>query len=369
MKDVMAVFKDLKKHMMTGIGYLIPVIVVGGICCGLGVVFGGTAPWEAPGTAGYFFFMLGKYGLNLMPAVIAAFVAFSIGDKAAIAPGLIIGQVAQDCGAGFIGGLLAGFYVGIVVLLIRKIKVSKNLSGLVDIILIPLVVTVIGAWLMQGVVGKAVTAFTEWLTVFAGNLGTGNLILLALIMGFFASLDLGLFCSKAFSPLVLSLLGQIDPATGMPLMIGQRLNLTLVTACATPPLVVAFATLLLPKKFSDAEKQSGRAALFLGLCGITEGAVPLAISHAKVYMGCIIGAMAGAVTQILLGAGSMVNWPGLPNLPATTGVPQWFIAHGVGIVVGVLFIALTLKNEDPEAVEDDKEIKVVKSGEEFDLDF
>lgn len=99
MKDVMAVFKDLKKHMMTGIGYLIPVIVVGGICCGLGVVFGGTAPWEAPGTAGYFFFMLGKYGLNLMPAVIAAFVAFSIGDKAAIAPGLIIGQVAQDCGA------------------------------------------------------------------------------------------------------------------------------------------------------------------------------------------------------------------------------------------------------------------------------
>ena len=105
--------QDAKKHILAGVSYLIPVVVVGGICCGLGVAFGGTAPWEAPGTAGYFFFILGKYGLNLMPAVIAAFVAYSIADKVGIAPGLIIGQVAQDSGAGFIGGVLAGFFVGI----------------------------------------------------------------------------------------------------------------------------------------------------------------------------------------------------------------------------------------------------------------
>lgn len=367
MHDVVDVIKNMKKHIMAGVGYLIPVVVVGGIFCGLGVAFGGTTPWEEPGTLGYFFFTTGKVGLNLMPAVIGAFVALSIGDKAAVGPGLILGQVAQDCGAGFLGGLLAGIYVGIMVVLLKKINVPKNLNALMSIIIIPIVVTAIGAALLQSVIGGAITAFTNYLTVLVNDLGTGNLVLVALVFGFFATIDLGLFGSKALGPFVLALLAQTDPATGLPLMIGQRLNLTLVTACALPPLIVAAATIFLPKLWTDAEKQSGKAALFLGLCGITEGAIPLCLSHPKVYAGCIIGGMSGAVAQIVLGAGSMVNWPGLPNLPATTGVPQWFIAHGIGIATGLLFIALTMRKEEEKTEE--KEMVVTQQGDEYNLDF
>ena len=225
MSEVVEVFKNAKKHILAGVSYLIPVVVVGGICCGLGVAFGGTAPWEAPGTIGYFMFTLGKYGLNLMPAVIAAYIAYSIADKPAIAPGLIIGQVAQDCGAVFLGGILAGFFVGTVVLLMKKVKVDKSFSALWSIIVIPTVVAMVGAFLMQITVGPLIVAFTDWLTVFVGGMGTSSMIILAVVFGFFGSIDLGLFGNKALGAIPLAMLSTIDPATGMPVMVAQRLLL------------------------------------------------------------------------------------------------------------------------------------------------
>lgn len=371
MQDVIQIFKDMKKHLTAGIGYLIPVICVGGICCGLGVAFGGTAPWEAPGTPGFFFFMLGKYGLNLMPAVIAAFVAYSIGDKVAIGPGLIIGQVSQDYGAGFIGGVLAGIYVGILVVLLKKIKISKNVRPLFDIIIIPFIVTVSGAFLMETVVGGAVNSLTTWLEGFMNNMGTANLALVSAVIGFFSSLDLGLFLSKAISPLYLSMLNSVDPATGMAPMIAQRLNLIQISACATPPLVCAFATLLLPKLWTPSEKQSGLSALFLGLCGITEGAIPMCLTHINVYVGCVLGAVVSSVATCLLGVGTIVNWPGLPNLFGCTNIPAWFIAHACGVAAGVLYIALAMKfrKEEPKKEPEEKEVTVKKEGDEITLDF
>lgn len=370
MSDVIDVFKNMKKHILAGVGYLIPVIVAGGIFCGLGVAIGGTAPWEAPGTLGNFFFSLGKVGLNLMPAVISTFIAMSIADKAAVGPALIIGQLSQDCGAGFIGGLIGGFFIGIVVLLLKKVKVSKTFTALYSFIIIPVTATLLGAVLIQYGIGNLITAFTAWMTSFFENLGTSNLVLVAIIFGVAATFDLGLFGSKAAGVLTAALLAQMDPATGLPIMIGQRLSLTLVTACCLPPLIVAVTTIVRPKYFTDSERESGKAALFLGLCGITEGAIPVCLAHGKVYLGCIIGGTAGAVAQILLGAGSIVNWPGLPNLAGTTGIPQWFIAHGIGLAVGVLFCAFALKTEKPaQSNEEEKDAQITQTGEEYTLDF
>ncbi|MBR4471784.1 MAG: hypothetical protein IKS54_10795 [Erysipelotrichaceae bacterium] len=370
MQDVIQIFKDMKKHLTAGIGYLIPVICVGGICCGLGVAFGGTAPWEAPGTPGFFFFMLGKYGLNLMPAVIAAFVAYSIGDKVAIGPGLIIGQVSQDYGAGFIGGVLAGIYVGILVVLLKKIKISKNIRPMFDIIVIPFVVTVTGAFLMETVVAGAVSALTTWLEGFMNNMGTANLALVAAAMGFFSTLDLGLFLSKALSPLYLSILGSVDPATGMAPMIAQRLNMMQVSSVCIPPLVCAFATFLMPKLWTPSEKQSGLSALFLGLCGITEGAIPMCLTHINVYVGCVLGGTVAAVATCLTGLGTIVNWGGIPNIFGCTSIVKWLIVHACGIAAGVLYIAISMKfkKEEPVVEKEEKEVTVKKEGSEITLD-
>lgn len=371
MKDLVDVLKNLKKHILAGVSYLIPVVVVGGIFCGIGVAIGGTAPWEAPGTPGYFFFTLGKVGLNLMPAVIGAFIANSIADKPAIGPGLIIGQVAQDCGAGFLGGLVGGIFAGIVVLYMKKVKVPKNFSALWSIIVIPTIVVCIGAFLMQYGVGSAIVAFTNWLTEFASSLGTGNLALLAVVIGFFGSIDLGLFGNKALGAVPLAMLSTIDPATGMPVMIAQQLLLISCTTCAIPPLVCCLATIVQPKKFTAAERESGKAAGFLGLFAITEGAIPLALSDKITYAGCIIGSIVGCVAISLTGAGTIVNWGGLPNLPGNTNIPATLICWLIGIIAGAAFICIFKKapTDEPSKTDDNKEAKITQNGEEFNLDF
>lgn len=352
MSDVIEVLKNSKKHILAGVSYLIPVVVVGGIFAGLGVMFGGTAPWEAPGTAGYFLFLLGKQGLNLMPAVIAAYIGYSIGDKAAIGPGLIIGQVANATGAGFLGGVLAGFYVGIFVLLLKKVNIHSNFRALWQIIIIPSVVTVIGAYVMEMWVGSAVSGLIAWLTTVIEGLGTGNMVVLGLAIGLIGAFDLGLFGSKAQGAVFLAMLATIDPATGMPVMIAQRLLLAGATASTLPPLVAFLATMLKPKVFTSEEKESGKAAFFLGLFSITEGAIPLALSDKIVYAGCVIGAMVGSTAILLLGPGTIVNWGGLPNLPGQTNIPLTLIAWAIGIVAGALFIIAFKKHSNAELVGD-----------------
>lgn len=370
MSDVLDVFKHLRKHILAGVSYLIPVVVVGGIFAGLGVMFGGTAPWEAPGTAGYFLFMLGKQGLNLMPAVIAAYIGYSIGDKAAIGPGLIIGQVAQATGAGFLGGLLAGLYVGIFVMLLKKVKIHSNFRALWQIIFIPSVVTVIGAYGMEMYIGSAVSGFIAWLTTVVESLGTGNMVILGIAIGLIGAFDLGLFGSKAQGAVFLAMLATIDPATGMPVMIAQRLLLAGATASTLPPLIAFLATVLKPKVFTAEERESGKAALFLGMFAITEGAIPLALSDKIVYAGCILGAMVGCTSILLLGPGTIVNWGGLPTLPGVTNVPLALIAWAIGIVAGAMFIVTFKKTSNADIVaEEGKDATVESKGLESTLKF
>lgn len=371
MSDVIDALKNAKRHILAGVSYLIPVVVVGGICCGIGVAIGGTTVYELEGTLGYFMFMLGKYGLNLMPAVIAAYIAYSIADKPGVGPGLIIGQVAQDSGAGFLGGILAGFFVGIVVLLMKKVKIGKNFQALWSIIVIPTVVSITGAFLMQCAMGPVITAFTDWLTVFTEEMGTGNMIVLALVIGFFGTIDLGLFGNKALSAVPLAMLSTIDPETGLPVTIAQRLLLMVVTTSTLPPLICCLARYLKPSVFTDEEKESATAAGFLGLFAITEGAIPLALSDKIVYIGCIIGSTVGVIAISLTGAGSIVSWGGLPNLAGNTNIVFTLITWAIGIVVGTLFIILfkKTKNDEGQMTKSDAEAKVTQKGEEVDLDF
>ena len=369
MSELLDVFKNAKQHVLAGISYLIPVIVVGGICCGLGVALGGTAPWEAPGTPGCFFFMLGKQGLNLMAAVMAAYIGYSIADKGAIAPGLIIGQVAQSCGAGFIGGIFAGFYVGIITLLMKKVKVNKNFSALWGIIVIPTLISVTGAFLMQVAVGPAIAALTNLMNNFLGGLGVGSMILVAVVIGFFGSLDFGLVMNKAFGAVALAMMATIDPATGLPVMIAQRMKLLVVSTAAISPLVCCLARYLKPAVFTEEEKEAATAAGFMGLFGITEGAIPLGMSDKIVYAGCVLGNVVACVGVAIIGAGSIVNWGGLPNLPGNTNPIGTVICWLIGVVVGALFVVLFKKTKNEEKGGDpNAEVKVTQKGEEIDLD-
>lgn len=369
MKELIDVFKNLKQHILAGVSYLIPVVVVGGTFTGLGVAFGGTTVWENVGTFPAFLFTLGKAGLNLMPAVIAAYIGYSISDKPALAPGFLVGQIAQDCGAGFLGGVLGGIFCGIIILYMKKLKVGKNFSALYTIIIMPCVATLLGAILMNYAVGGLVTALISWLTTFVQSLGTGNMLILGLAIGVIGSFDLGLFGSKAQGAVFLAMLSTIDPSTGLPVMIAQRLLLTGCCASTIPPLVCAVATIVRPKIFTTEEREAGHAAGFLGLFAITEGAIPLALADVKVWAGCIFGAMIGCATNLLLGAGSVVNWGGIPAMAGCTNIPLYVVSVFIGAIAGATLI-IAIKHQPSENKEiTNEELKVSKKGKEFDLDF
>ena len=127
-------------------------------------------------------------------------------------------MVAQNCGAGFLGGIVGGIFVGIVVLLMKKVKVPKTFNALWSIIVIPVVATVLGDLLIEFAVGKVIVAATGWVTSIASGLGTGNMALIGLVFGIIGALDLGLFCNKALSSVPFALMATIDPATGLPIM-------------------------------------------------------------------------------------------------------------------------------------------------------
>jgi len=370
MSEVLDVFKNLKKHVLAGVSYLIPVVVAGGICCGLGVLFGGTSPWETPGTLGYFFFILGKAGLNLMPVVMSAFIANSIADKGAVGPALIIGMVAQNCGAGFLGGIVGGIFVGIVVLLMKKVKVPKTFNALWSIIVIPVVATVLGDLLIEFAVGKVIVAATGWVTSIASGLGTGNMALIGLVFGIIGALDLGLFCNKALSSVPFALMATIDPATGLPIMLSQQLLLICNTTAVVPPLVCGLATVLLARKFKPSEREAGRAAIFMGLFGITESAIPLCLSSKVTYIACVVGSAVGSVAIAIPGAGSIVAWSGIPNLPGNTNVPATLICWLIGVLAGVAVIFFFKKtpSEEESTQPDTADAKITAKGDEFTLD-
>ena len=368
MGDIM---KNFKQHLMNGVSYMIPVVLIGGVIMGLGITLGGNVGVPKEGSFAFFLFVLGKTGLNLMPAVIAGYIAFSIADKIALGPAFICGQLSQDIGAGFLGGIIAGFLVGIIVLYLKKIPVSKNFTALKNMILIPIVAGLLVAVFINYGVGSAIAGLMKWLEVVLGSMDTSNFIILGMVVGAITSFDLGLFGSKAYGLVCTSLLATVDPATGLPPAIATRLLLAGVCGSTIAPLICGFASVLLPKRFNEEEREAGKAALILGTFAITEGAIPFALNDPKrIYPAVILGSMAGCTTALLTGSGTTIAWGGIVAIPGTTGVLGYLFALAVGVLVGVLVIFL-LKKAPVKTSGDtaNHDVKVTQNGQEIDLDF
>ena len=148
----------IKNHLMTGVSYMIPVVVAGGILQAIGVAIMGTGISEMEGqTPLWYIWKCGNLGMSLVVPVITASIAYSIGDRPAIAPGLILGFVCTYISAGFIGGILAAFCVGYFVLFLKKyLKLPKTMQGLMPVLIIPLVTTLVVGFLFFTVIGTPI---------------------------------------------------------------------------------------------------------------------------------------------------------------------------------------------------------------------
>ena len=255
------------KHLLTGVSFMLPMVVAGGLMIALSFVFGITA-FKEPGTLAAALMQIGgDTAFKLMVPLLAGYIAYSIADRPGLAPGMIGGLLASTLGAGFIGGIIAGFLAGYAAKAInRYARLPQSLEALKPILIIPLLASLFTGLVMIYIVGKPVAGMLEGLTHFLDSMGTTNAILLGVLLGAMMCVDLGGPINKAAYAFSVGLLASQSYAPMAATM----------AAGMVPPIGLGIATFLARRKFAQTEREAGKAALVLGLCFISEGAIPFA---------------------------------------------------------------------------------------------
>ncbi|EPD56684.1 fructose-specific PTS transporter subunit EIIC [Streptomyces sp. HGB0020] len=329
------------KALMNGVSYMIPFVVVGGLLIAISLSLGGhTDPSGGLVIPKDSFWMdvnnIGVIGFTLMVPILSGYIAYAIGDRPALVPGMIGGWIANTgslydskAGAGFIGAIVTGFLAGYLVLWIKKVKVPKFVQPIMPIIVIPIVATTVLGMFFIYVIGKPISWVFEHLTSWLGGMTGTSAILLGTILGLMIAFDMGGPVNKtAF------LFGAGLIATGNQTVMGM-------CAAAIPvmPLGQGLATLIRKRLYDEQERETGLASLFMGCFGISEGAIPFAAARpAQVIPANMLGgAVAGAVAG-MAGVKDAVphGGPIVAVLGAVSGVPMFFVAVVIGSVVTAL---------------------------------
>lgn len=330
--DAKSFGSDLRKHLMTGVSFMIPFVVPGGILIAVGFLIGGIYVYETPGFAANLF-NLGKAAFGLMVPAMAGYIAFSVADRPGIAPGFVAGIIANDQGSGFLGGIIGGLVAGYIVAAIKKLDVPSALKPTMPMLIIPLFATLIIGLLMMYVLGPPVTWLNETMTTALENMQTGSKIILGLVMGAMLAFDMGGPVNKAayFFALGIAESGNWAPMAA-----------TFVGA-SSPQLGVALAILLDrgKKKFTDLERK-GLTGCFVGvLAFITEFAIPYAAADPiRVIPSLMVGSAVGSALSFVLGLTMSAPHGGLLVLPLANNPILYLITLGVAglITAGMLLL-------------------------------
>lgn len=276
------------KHLLTGVSFMLPMVVAGGLLIALSLCFGLNAAEQA-GSLAAVLKQIGAAAFSLMVPMLAGYIAYSIADRPGLAPGLVGGLIATQLNAGFLGGIVAGFLAGYIALfLAKKIKLPTSLEALKPILIVPLLGTLSVGLIMFYVVGHPVAQIFEMMKDFLNNMGTTNAVLMGIVLASMMCIDLGGPINKAAYAFTVGLL---TTNTYMPMA-------ATMAGGMVPAIGMAIATLLAKQRFNQSERDAGKAAFVLGLCFISEGAIPFAAKDPiRVIPACIAG---GAVTGALV---------------------------------------------------------------------
>jgi len=324
------------KHLMTGVSYMLPVVIAGGLCIALAFALGGIYAGDREGTLAWALNRIGGgTAFTLFVAVLSEFIAFSIADRPGLAPGLVGGMLAHNMGAGFLGGIVSGFLAGYLTkFLADRIRLPATLEGLKPVLILPFLSTLAVGLLMIFVIAPPVqglnTALNAWLT----GLGGGNAVLLGMLLGAMMAFDMGGPLNKAAYTFAVGLLASkiYTPMAAV------------MAAGMTPPLGLALASYLFASRFDDEERRAGGPAAVLGLSFITEGAIPFAAKDPiRVIPALTVGAATAGALSMVSGVRLLVPHGGIfaalipgavSNLLAYLGA----IAAGTLVTSAALFI-------------------------------
>ncbi|MBZ4024096.1 PTS fructose transporter subunit EIIBC [Rhodobacter sp. TJ_12] len=323
------------QHLLTGVSYMLPLVVAGGLLIALSFVFGIKAFEEEGTLAAALMSIGGGAAFKLMVPILAGYIAYSIADRPGLTPGLIGGMLAVNLNAGFLGGIVAGFLAGYVARWLRDaIKLPRTLEGLKPVLILPLLSTLITGLIMVYVVGEPVAAILAAMTSFLQGLGTTNAVVLGLILGGMMAVDMGGPINKAAYTFAVGLLTSDTYAPMAAVM----------AAGMTPPLGLALATLVAKNRFAPEEREAGGAAAVLGLSFITEGAIPFAAKDpARVIPSIIVGSAVAGALSMVLGCQLMAPHGGIfvlaiPNAVTHLGAYAASVVAGTLVTTGMLIV-------------------------------
>ena len=349
MEDDESLGRQVYKHLMNGVSHMLPFVIGGGILIALAFLlddysidpsnFGMNTPVAA------FFKTVGGAAFNFMLPILGGYIAMSIADR----PGLVVGFVgahlanvgvtfanpAGGISCGFLGALIAGFLGGYVMNLLKKVfdKLPDALEGIKPVLLYP-----VGGVLSIGVIMCAINPFVAMLNTALTNglnsLGGGSAILLGAVLGGMMSIDMGGPFNKAayvFGTAAIAS-GNFDVMAAV--MIGGMV----------PPIAIALATIVFKNKFTENERKSGPVNFIMGLCFITEGAIPFAAyDPAKVIPSCVVGSAVAGGLSMAFGCTLRAPHGGIFVFPVVGNPFMYIVALVVGSVVGMLLLGLLKK--------------------------
>ena len=338
--------------LMTGVSYMLPFVVAGGILIAMGFAIGGatrvTGVEDWPGLGDVFssrlqlgalLFQIGALAFSMLVPVLAGYIAFGMVDRPGIAPGVVAGLIANELGAGFLGGIAGGLVAGAVVMALMRINVRGPLSKMMPVLVYPILGTLVTGALLVLVIGNPIadaqSGLTDWLTDLQGT----NAVLLGLLIGAMMAFDMGGPVNKAAYAFGLASLDSGNFAVMAAVMI----------AGMTPPLGLALATTLRPRLFTEPERESGKAAWPLGLSFITEGAIPFAAGDPlRVIPSLMAGSAVAGAISMAVDAELRAPHGGVFVLGLIDGKAGYVLAGVVGTVVtAALVVVLKSLGREP----------------------
>ena len=348
------------KHLMNGVSHMLPFVVGGGVLIALGFLIdtiagnadvGGTFGFTSPIASAVFW--IGKAAFALMLPILAGFIAQSIADRPGLLPGFVGGVFAANgytfqsfmenkdlvgdgsAVSGFLGALLAGFVAGLLVNLLKKAFswMPKSMDGIKPVFIYPLLGTLlmgIFMCLINPVVGVINTGVSNFLS----SLGETSKLLLSIVLAAMMAIDMGGPFNKAAYVFGTAAIADGNTWIMAAVMIGGMV----------PPIAIALSTTFNKKKWTKEELKSGPVNYLMGLCFITEGAIPYAASDPlRVIPSCMVGsAVAGALTSLF-----NVTCPahgGIFTFVVCDHPLLYIVALAVGSVAGAFMLSILKKN-------------------------
>lgn len=340
---------QIYKHLMTGVSFMLPFVVGGGILIALAFLFDGIyckANGITPdGTFGTmlgissFFKTVGGAAFGFMLPVLAGFIAYSIADRPGLALGFVGGAIAAGGTSGFLGALVAGFFAGYTILLLRKCssKLPKSVDGLKSILIFPLIGIFITGLGMTFVIEPIVGFINKWLNTGLSNMGNvpGLKIVLSLLLGGMMAVDMGGPVNKAAYVFGAGMLAEGHYDIMAAVMVGGM----------CPPIAIAAATLIFKNKFTAEERKAGPLNFVMGLSFITEGAIPYAASDPlHVLPACVAGSAVAGGLSMLFKCTLMAPHGGIFVFPVVGNALLYIVALLVGSAISCALLGLFKRN-------------------------